>query len=79
MADWLLVTRANCPLCDAMANAVRARLGSTALRETDVDADAGLKKRYDWDVPVLFVDGVEVCRHEFDERAFTQAVAALIR
>jgi hypothetical protein len=77
MPGWLLVTRANCPLCDAMAAAVRQRLGGVPLAEAYVDADPELKRRYDWEVPVLFADDVEVCRHAFDGAAFDAALERL--
>jgi hypothetical protein len=53
-----------------MAEAVRARLGARRLREVDVDADADLKARYGWDVPLLFDGDREICRHAFDADAF---------
>lgn len=71
MSDALILyTRTGCPLCEEMAEAVRARSGAHRLVEVDVDADAELKARYGWDVPLLFYGDAEICRHEFDLVAF---------
>ena len=67
-----LYTRAGCPLCVEMAEAVRAQINAHHLVEIDVDTDAGLKARYGWDVPLLFDGDVEICRHEFDAVAFAR-------
>ena len=40
------------------------------LEMVDVDTAPELKARFGWDVPLLFEDGVEICRHEFDTAAF---------
>ena len=34
--------------------------------ELDVDTDPELRERYHVDVPVLLLDGAEVCHHFFD-------------
>lgn len=67
-----LYTRAGCPLCDDMADAVRALIAGTshALEAVDVDADAALTARYGWDVPLLFHGATEICRHHLDAPAF---------
>jgi hypothetical protein len=57
------------------AGAAGGRVG-VALDYVDIDADPALVARYDEDVPVLLLDGVEVCRHRFDEAAVRGAFAA---
>ena len=69
-ATLTLYTRAGCPLCEDMAEAVRSQLGVHRLTEVDVDGDAALKARFGWDVPLLFDGETEICRHEFDQVAF---------
>jgi len=68
----ILYTRAGCPLCEDMAAAVRERIDAQRLIAVDVDADAGLKVRFGWDVPLLFDGDTEICRHEFDAVAFAR-------
>lgn len=57
----LLLTRADCHLCDdarAVVEAVCAETGET-WREVDIDADEALRAQYSDLVPVVSVDGVE--------------------
>ena len=64
-----LLTRAECGLCEQLQEAL-AELRRTrelpALRLVDVDSDATLQRRYGLHIPVLLLDGVEVCRHRLD-------------
>jgi glutaredoxin len=50
-----------------MAAALR-RLG-VEFEEVDVDSDPQLDQAYGADVPVLFKDDIEVCRHRLTEEA----------
>lgn len=67
-----LYTRRGCPLCDEM----RAALTTYVLEEAiqlnivDVDTEPDLKARFGWDVPLLFDEKREICRHEFNALAF---------
>jgi hypothetical protein len=65
----VLVGRADCGLCDELAAELAAlapRLTLPALQYVDVDGNAELRRRYGMHVPVLLLDGVEVCRHRLD-------------
>ena len=72
MSKWplTLYTRAGCPLCEDMAEQVRAQVGMDCLIEINVDQDRVLKARFGWDVPLLFDGNSEICRHEFDAVEF---------
>lgn len=75
---FILYGRGWCHLCDALRVAlapVAAEFQVTVI-DVDIDADPALVARYDEDVPVLLLDGVEVCRHRFDPAAVR---AALVR
>lgn len=74
----MLYTRAGCHLCDEMRAGLaglRQRLGFT-LVEQDVGWDGELAERYGRSVPVLVLDGREVCRHILDAASLTAALAA---
>ncbi|VWB44447.1 glutaredoxin 2 [Burkholderia pseudomultivorans] len=74
---FTLYGRGWCHLCDDMRDAlapVAAEFG-VAVDYVDVDADPALVARYDEDVPVLLLDGVEVCRHRFDDAKVRAALA----
>ena len=47
-----------------------------AVDYVDIDTDAALVARYDEDVPVLLLDGAEVCRHRFDDARVRDALSS---
>ncbi len=68
--DLLLLTRAECSLCEQM----RAELAALATRVTlpplrllDVDTDPVLQRRYGLTVPVLLWGASPVCHYRLDE------------
>ena len=71
MRTITLFTRKSCHLCEVAREAlarVDARL-PFALVIVDLDEEASPEKRaaYDWDVPVLELDGRKVMKHRVDE------------
>ena len=74
--EVVLYTRRGCHLCEEAAGALR-RLGGAhefTLRTVEVDGDVGLVERYGDAVPVVTVDGVEVCRGPLDVAAVRRAL-----
>ncbi len=73
-----LFTRTGCPLCEDMAAHVDALIAGTGHRvvAVDVDADPELKAAFDWEVPLLFDGGTEICRHRLDLPAFQEWLRA---
>ena len=69
-----LFTRAGCPLCDEMAEAVRARIAGTGhrLAPVDVDGQPALQAQYGWEVPLLFDGDNEICRNHLNLPVFQQ-------
>lgn len=65
---FTLVTRAGCDLCEEMlAELERFCRGRDAeISLVDVDADATLRTRYGYRVPVLLLDDEPVCHGHFD-------------
>ena len=79
MAQPLLTvhTRLYCHLCEAMLAALRdlqPELGFD-LEVRDIDADPALAARYNEAVPVLCLEGREICRHVLDETALRACLA----
>jgi hypothetical protein len=65
---WLL-SRDECGLCDEMIRALAAAqlpVELPPLQLADVDSDPLLQRRYGLHIPVLLLDGVEICRHRLD-------------
>ena len=72
----MIYSRRGCHLCDVMLAAAEPLCrGRAELIVRDVDTREDWREAYGFDVPVLLVDGVEVCRHRLDEAAFIAALA----
>jgi glutaredoxin len=67
-----LYTRAGCHLCDEAKAQITPLLAAAGgrLREVDIDADATLRARYDYDVPVIFLGPRKVAKHRVDLAQF---------
>jgi thiol-disulfide isomerase/thioredoxin len=77
-APFVLYGRAWCHLCEEMRaelEPIAARHGM-AIEWIDIDEDPLLEARYDERVPVLTLDGVELCQYRLDPRAVYAALGA---
>lgn len=73
-----LYSRVGCHLCDVMKeqlDAIRARIPFT-LDVVDIDRDPALKAEYDWDVPVLVIDGKKIAKYRLDEAMLLRRLEA---
>lgn len=74
--------KAGCHLCDDMARALAAFMSELESRDRyamiarDIDDDPRWFERYREYVPVLVVDGVEICHYFFDRDEFAAALQA---
>lgn len=83
-----LYGRTWCHLCEDMRAALDELIGALhadgAMTDAvgvqvdviDIDADPLLQARYDEQVPVLVLDGVELCHHRLDYRRVADALLA---
>jgi len=74
----VLYTRAGCHLCDEMlaqAQPVAERHG-LVIDPVDIDTDFDLSVRYNARIPVLALDGEEICHHFLDRDALERALDA---
>ncbi|WP_250499749.1 glutaredoxin family protein [Caballeronia sp. GAWG1-5s-s] len=77
-AHFVLYGRAWCHLCEDMRaelEPIAQRFG-VAIEWIDIDDDPLLETRYNERVPVLMLDGVEVCEHRLDVDAVLAALAS---
>jgi predicted thioredoxin/glutaredoxin len=68
----VLVTRKGCHLCDEALGLLRQ--GGVEPELADVDADDELFRLYDWRVPVILVDGVEVAEGKITPQSLSRLV-----
>jgi hypothetical protein len=75
-ANYELVTRAGCHLCDEMAVLLDEVLPSHGLSYSlrDVDADPALRERFTDVVPVLLRDGTPVAKVRVDRQSLDRIV-----
>ena len=74
-ARLTLLVRAYCHLCDEMRTALALHAAGVPVDELDVDADPALEARWGALVPVLLVDGRELCHYRLDTSALAAVVA----
>ncbi|MDB4965576.1 MAG: glutaredoxin-like protein [Myxococcales bacterium] len=69
MKKLILYTRVGCHLCDVMKDQIDALAPRFAftLELIDIDQDPKLREEYNWDVPVLLVDGKKIAKYRLDE------------
>lgn len=67
-----LYTRKGCHLCDVAKEVIERVRGELPfeLAVHDIDEDPALRALYDWEVPVVAVDGRKHAKLRLDERAF---------
>ena len=73
--ELIIYSRQGCHLCDVMKEELEAmNLGKSSISKPgtikviDIDNDPSLKKRYHDQIPVLFVNDVEICHHRLDKK-----------
>jgi glutaredoxin len=67
-----IYTKPGCHLCDEAIEVMRSAgcEENYTLEEMNIETDAELLERYQYDVPVITVDGVEAFRHRLTAAAF---------
>ena len=76
----VLYTRPGCHLCEEMKE-VMSSSGCAELyelEEVDIESEAELFARYQFEIPVLFINGVEAFRHSVRADEFRAYVTALL-
>lgn len=72
----VVYSRPNCHLCD-QAKAVIQNCGaaeSFTFEEINIESDETLLKKYQFDIPVVLIDGVEAFRHRVDVKQFLEKI-----
>ena len=75
-ANVIIYSRPGCHLCDEAKAAIR-NAGcdeSFVLEEIDIESDHELLKKYQYDIPVVMIDGIEAFRHRVNAAEFCRKI-----
>ena len=72
----ILYTRPGCHLCDEAKQAMKGAdcANEYTLQEINIESDRELLRRYQFDIPVITIDGVEAFRHGLTSKSFREAL-----
>ncbi|MGH9931608.1 MAG: glutaredoxin family protein [Pyrinomonadaceae bacterium] len=73
-ARIIIYSRPGCHLCDDAKQTIEAAgcLNEYTLEEINIESDPELLRRYQYDIPVITIDGVEAFRHRLTAEAFAE-------
>jgi glutaredoxin len=71
-ARVIVYSRPGCHLCDEAKAAIEKSNCSDryTLEEVNIESDDELLKKYQYDIPVITIDGVEAFKHRVDPEQF---------
>ena len=72
LPEVVLYTRAGCHLCDEAKAQLQILMKTVAfeLREIDIDTNPDLQRRYNDEVPVIFIHGRKAFKYRIDPSQF---------
>ncbi len=67
-----------CHLCEVVKESLSklSRRGGFTWREIDVDGDTELRRQFNDEVPVVFIDGRKAFKYRMDEQEFLRKLAS---
>lgn len=73
----VVYSRKGCHLCEVVKESLHklSRRGGFTWQEIDVDADAALRREFNDQVPVVFIDGRKAFKYHMDEQEFLRRLA----
>jgi glutaredoxin len=73
----VVYSRKGCHLCEVVKESLSklSRRGGFIWREVDVDGDAELRRQYNDEVPVVFIDGRKAFKYHMNEQEFLRKLA----
>jgi glutaredoxin len=74
----VMYSRKGCHLCEVVKESLAklSRRGGFTWSEIDVDADTELRRRFNDEVPVVFIDGHKAFKYHMDEKEFLRRLAS---
>jgi glutaredoxin len=73
----IVYSRKGCHLCEVVKESLTklSRRGSFTWREIDVDSDPELRRQYNDEVPVVFINGRKAFKYHMDEQEFLRKLS----
>jgi glutaredoxin len=77
MHEVMVYSRNGCHLCEAVKETLARMRGRADFewREMDIDADPELRRKYNDEVPVVFIDGRKAFKYRMDGQEILRALA----
>jgi glutaredoxin len=74
----VVYSRKGCHLCEVVKESLTklSRRGTFTWQEVDVDADTELRRQYNDEVPVVFIDGHKAFKYRMNEQEFLRKLAS---
>ena len=74
----VVYSRKGCHLCEVVKESLDklSRRGGFTWSEIDVDASPDLRRQYNDEVPVVFIDGRKAFKYHMDEREFMRKLVS---
>jgi glutaredoxin len=74
----VVYSRKGCHLCEVVKESLNklSRRGGFTWREIDVDGDLELRRQFNDEVPVVFIDGRKAFKYRMDEQEFLRKLAS---
>ena len=74
----VVYSRKGCHLCEVVKESLSklARRGGFTWRDIDVDSDPDLRRQYNDEVPVVFINGRKAFKYRMDEQEFLRKLAS---
>ena len=76
--EVILYSRKGCHLCEIVKESLAKleKRGGFTWREIDVDSDSEIRRLYNDEVPVVFVNGRKAFKYRMDEQEFLRRLAS---
>ena len=76
----IIFSRPGCHLCDEAKTAILSAgcNDQFTLEEINIESDQELLRKYQYDIPVVTIDGLEVFRHRVDAAEFRRKILVSI-
>ena len=77
MHEVVVCSRRRCHLCDVIKETLTHAQGKAdfVVREVDIDNDVQLRRQYNEEAPVVFIDGHKAFKYRMNEGQFLRTLA----